>query len=352
MHAHSFNSSDLQVINPLKYNGWDELIKSSPQSSIFHSSCWARVLTSSYGYKPAYFSIFDGNEPLLIIPFMEIRSALTGTRGVSLPFSDYCQPAAGKNINSADALNWIIKYGRQAGWLSLEFKDASALLNSYTPSRLYHVHTLRLSQNEEDIFSGFRDSTRRNIKKAVGSGVRVTLSNSLEATRQYYRLHVLTRKRQGLPPQPFFFFKEIYAHILCKNYGTVALASQNGKNIAGAMFFQFHDKAYFKYGASDRTKQHLRASNLVMWESIRLFCSQGIKSLCFGRTALTNKGLLQFKNGWGCEQRTISYYRYNMKTGGFVSDKTHLETIGTRLMSKLPLPVLELMGNIFYRHVG
>jgi len=50
----------------------------------------------------------------------------------------------------------------------------------------------------------------------------------------------------------------------------VVLASFDQENVAGAIYFHLGEKAVFKYGASDKKFQHLRANNLVMWEAIKL----------------------------------------------------------------------------------
>jgi len=82
----------LDIINPLNYKGWDELLMSAEGYSIFHSRAWARVLHDSYQYHPLYFTIIDGGKLSALIPVMEVKSAVTGRRGVSLPFTDYCRP--------------------------------------------------------------------------------------------------------------------------------------------------------------------------------------------------------------------------------------------------------------------
>jgi lipid II:glycine glycyltransferase (peptidoglycan interpeptide bridge formation enzyme) len=107
----------------------------------------------------------------------------------------------------------------------------------------------------------------------------------------------MTRKEHGLPPQPFHFFKKIHDHIISKNLGVVVLASFDRENVAGAIYFHIGEKAVFKYGASDKKFQHLRANNLVMWEAIKWYSQNGYRSLCFGRTEPENQGLLQFKSG-------------------------------------------------------
>ncbi len=89
---------DIKIINPLKYDGWDELLIANHGYTIFHTSTWARVLYESYHYDPVYFTLFKKNKLSALIPVMEVKSILTGCRGVSLPFSDYCDPIMTERI--------------------------------------------------------------------------------------------------------------------------------------------------------------------------------------------------------------------------------------------------------------
>jgi len=342
----------IQIINPITYPGWDELILSTPNYSFFHSSAWAKVLRESYGYKPLYFTVFKNSGLAAVIPIMEVNSFLTGRRGVSLPFTDYCDPIVNGDIRFQDLFQHIIEYGKKCRWKSIELKDGNSLLPLTSPSITYLGHTLDLYHGEEEVFSNFKDSTKRNIKKAIKEKVSVEIFNSLESIKEFYTLNCMTRKQHGLPPQPFSFFKKIYDHVISRNLGFVILASYGGKNIAGAVYFHFGEKAVYKYGASDMSYQHLRANNLVMWEAIQWYSQNGYKNLCFGRTEPENQGLLQFKSGWGTTEQQINYYRYDLKKGSFVSGSSKVAGFHNKIFRNLPLPLLKRVGSVLYKHVG
>lgn len=296
---------ELQIIDPIQCIEWDNWLTSIHESSFFHSSAWSRVLSESYQYTPRYFTLFDQTRLLALVPIMEVRSVLTGRRGVSLPFTDYCEPIVDKNIQIQNVMNAIIQYGKKLSWRFLEIRGEKAFLPNTLPSSHYFCHSLDLSQNEQRIFSSFRETTQRNIKKAISRGVEIHLFRSFESIKEFYRLNAMTRKHHGLPPQPYHFFRKVYDHILSKNLGFVALASYEGKNIAGAVYFHFGKNAIYKYGASDKSYWHLRANNLVMWEAIKWYCRNGYRNLCFGRTEPENQGLRQFKSGWGTKERIL-----------------------------------------------
>jgi hypothetical protein len=343
---------DIQIINPITYPNWDDLLLSCPDYSFFHSSAWSRVLAESYGYTPLYFTVLEKGKVRALMPIMEVNSFITGKRGVSLPFTDFCDPIVLNGIPFRELLNCIIEYGQKHGWKYLELRGGQNFLTFNSPSSTYLGHTLHLSKDHGGLLSTFRDSTRRNIKKAVKEGVKAEISNSLESIKDFYRLNCMTRRQHGLPPQPFSFFKKIYDHAVSKNLGLVILASYSQRVIAGAIYFHLAEKAVYKYGASDLGHQDLRANNLVMWEAIKWYSQNEFKSLCFGRTEPENQGLIQFKSGWGTTQQQINYYRYDLKKGSFVSGSPKVTGFHNKIFRNMPIPLLNKIGNILYKHVG
>jgi hypothetical protein len=378
---------DIQIVDPTKYPGWDELVLQHPEATIFHSSGWARVLSETYRYTPVYFVVLRGNTLSAMLPVMEVKSLLTGTRGVSLPFTDYCEPITDQGISSKDLLDRVIDFGKNRRWKYIEIRggfesresqvasrEGSNSVNrgsargegsgpssdvlrlapdgSSSPSVSYLGHIVELGEDTEEVFYGFKDFARRNIRKANREGVETGIFTTPDSVMEFYRLNCLTRREHGLPPQPYSFFNSIYQHMISKDRGVVVLASCKGKYIAGGVFFHFGALALYKYGASDRRHQHLRANNLVMWEAIKWYCQKGYKSLCLGRTEPENEGLLRFKSGWGPSEYPINYYRYDFKKRAFVSGFTRTYGFHNKIFRNISIPVLNRIGPLFYRHAG
>lgn len=341
-----------EIIDPLTAVNYDNMLLSTPGASFFHTSSWARVLVESYRYNPLYFVDASTDRFSTLVPLMEIKSLLTGKRGVSLPFTDYCDFITRDGADSAGFMESIIKYGRKSGWKYIELRPGRELDHYSQASALHFGHLLNLANGERSLLSGLRESTRRNIKKAEKEGVNIAICNSSESLAEFCRLNSMTRKIHGLPPQPMRFFKKIYKHIISKGQGIVALASAQGKCIAASVYFHFGHQAVYKYGASDRNFQHLRANNLLMWEAIRYYTENGCKSFCFGRTEPENTGLLQFKRGWGAEEYMINYYKYDLRRNSPVKDISKLHGFQNRIFSNMPIPILKLAGSLLYRHVG
>jgi hypothetical protein len=345
-------SGGIEIVDPLSYPGWDDLVIASGKGSFFHSSNWARVLYESYGYRPVYFAFLKDEGCRALVPFMEVKSCITGKRGVSLPFTDYCEPIMQCGCTIGDVTEHIVRFGKKSGWRYIELRSGGGQPPWIPASSFYYGHVLDISRDENTLFTSFRQSTRRNIKKAEREGVEVAVCSSLCSVREFYRLNCMTRKSHGLPPQPYRFFEKVYEHVVSKGQGMVVLADYNGKTIAGGMYFNFGDKAMYKYGASDSAYQHLRANNLVMWEAIRHYAKKGFTSFCFGRTEPENSGLLQFKRGWGGREQVLNYYKYDLKRDSYVSEPSKLRGFHNKIFANMPVPFLKLTGYFLYKHMG
>ena len=341
----------LSLLNPVEYPKWDDLLLTAERATFFHTSAWARVLSEFYGYKPLYFCAIEGVRLTGLIPVMEIDSFLTGKRAVSLPFTDICPVLVDSEGAFQGLLDCLRKHGRKAAWKSIEFRGGGEYFGTAPAVATHFTHTLALDQDEGKVFAAFKSSTRRNIRRALAEGVEVKFLVSQEAVADFYRLNCLTRRDHGLPPQPRHFFGKIYEHIIAMGKGFVVLVLNQGRPIAGAVFFHFREEGIYKYGASDKHFRHLRANHLVMWEAIRWCCRNGIRSFSFGRTEPENKGLLQFKRGWGTKEDKVAYYKLNLIENAFSAEASGVRS-SYSVCRFLPVPVLQLAGRVLYRHVG
>lgn len=342
----------LEIINPLTHANWDELVLRSDDYSPFHSSAWARILHKTYDYQPLYFCLIDDNQLKILVPFMVINSWLTGSRAVSLPFTDYCPIILKENINHKDLIKEFIQFGKNEGWKNIEFRHNMFFKSLITSSESFYEHSLNLKLGEEELYKKLRSSTRRNIIKAQNYGVETKIGTTRRDLDEYYRLHCLTRKRQGIPPQPYTFFKNIYNFLLNEKKGFIILASYKDRVISGMIFFTFGKKAIYKFGASSLKYQEMRSNNLVMWNGIKQCLKMECEQLSLGRTDKTNPGLRQFKNGWATTEKIINYYRYSLKNDRYLSENITVSRSALKIIKLLPLSLLKLTGKIAYKHIG
>ena len=201
---------NIEIINPIEYPDWDELLLTNDQSTFFQTSAWASVLSESYSYKPLYFTITENGKLSSLIPVMEISSFLTGKRGVSLPFTDESAPIVANPEQHKAIIEALIEHGNSAGWKYFELRGSSKYLNGSPNSAEFYTHDLDLTAGVDKISSDLRKSNKRNIKRAQKEGLKIAVSNTWESVLSFYGLNCITRKFHGLPPQPLSFFKKLY----------------------------------------------------------------------------------------------------------------------------------------------
>jgi lipid II:glycine glycyltransferase (peptidoglycan interpeptide bridge formation enzyme) len=192
---------------------------------------------------------------------------------------------------------------------------------------------------------------RQAIRKAERNGVTTRISSSRQALTEFYRLHGLTRKRHGLPPQPLAFFLNLHEEILKRGRGFLVTAFQDSRAIAANLYVRTGTRAIYKFGASDSTFQHLRPSNLVMWRAIEFLANSGVKNLHFGRTSIGSEGLRRFKRSWGATEEPLAYHQFETATQSWVRSADRVSGIHTQIFSRLPAALNRLAGALIYPHL-
>jgi lipid II:glycine glycyltransferase (peptidoglycan interpeptide bridge formation enzyme) len=215
----------------------------------------------------------------------------------------------------------------------------------------YYGHKLDLTIGMGELFARLQSPVRRAIRKAEKSGLTVEASKTREAMLDFYRLHVWTRRRHGLPPQSLTFFLNIHEAIIKTGLGFIVLAQRETKPIAAAVFLHSGATALYKYGASDKGVQELRGNNLVMWEGIKRLTGKGLKTLHFGRTSVDNDGLRKFKLSWGTKEEIIEYFRFAFRPNMWVNRCRNASQFHNRLFRRLPLAVNRVAGTLIYPHL-
>lgn len=345
------DSAGLMGLNPMRHPNWDALVEKEPKSTLFHTSVWAQVLRETYGHRPLYLHRALNGKLHSLLPLMEVWSPWTGRRGVSLPFTDVCLPLSVSEHPRAlyaSAMN----QGYVRGWRYLECRGGPWECPGATPSLQFWGHTVELGGSDNSLFQRLDRSVRRGVRKAQKASLQVEFKSDLEAMSRFYSLHCATRRRHGVPPQPWRFFEKIAKLIILPGYGCVAEARFRNEPIAGAVFMHFGHEAFYKFGASDYNYQGLRPNNLVLWEAIKRYSASGFARLHLGRTSLANDGLRRFKQGFGTHEEKIDYFKYDFRRNCFIKDRDLSTGWLNCVFSSLPPAMLRLFGSLVYPHLS
>jgi lipid II:glycine glycyltransferase (peptidoglycan interpeptide bridge formation enzyme) len=345
-------SFKIEILNPTTLPDWDTQVQSFPECTFFHSAAWAKVLSEAYGFTPLYFCAKANERLKAVMPVMEVNSFLTGRRGVSLPFSDYCEPLAEDQAIISELFNEILEYGGRK-WKYIESRGENGYVGQRHQSCSYFKHILGLSDSAEKLLASFRKGTKSAITKAIRENqLQLRTTQGEDGIKEFYRLNCLTRKRHGIPPQPYHYFKILHDFVIAKGQGFIVLAEFENRIIASGVFLHFGKNAIYKYGASDTNFQQLRPNNLIVWEAIKWYCRNGFKEFDFGRTEPENEGLRIFKSGWNTVESIINYYKYDFNEKSYIVDQPIVNPFVIKVFNHVPIAASKFIGRVLYRHIG
>src|SRR5262249_7853204 len=139
----------------------------------------------------------------------------TGRRVVSLPFSDHCEPLVNIADESDSLLLRIRRYVDEDKCKYIEIRPVSYLPSGRTELAsgvAYLLHRLELRPSAQELFRNFhKDCVQRKIRRAEREKLDYEEGTSEDLLRKFYRLLVMTRRRQCLPPQPLHWFRGLIA---------------------------------------------------------------------------------------------------------------------------------------------
>jgi len=339
-------SLNLIQVNPFASPQWDKIVDENPSSQFFHYSCWAKTLTNTYRFPYLYFTI---PSDMCTIPLLVTKTLKGKKKAIALPFSDGCDIRC-SSVTSDQLVEKLLDISRSEKIDRLEFHGTTEFQPSGGPSHSYWGHRLDISCDEKTLLKNVSPPKRRNIQKAQRLNTVVTFYNTMESVKEFYRLHCITRKRHGLPPQPVRFIDEIYLNIVASNKGQVALAQSGSSVVAGALFLFAKSEVLYKFGASDKSLQNLRSNDLVMWEAIKKYSKEGYKTLSFGKTEKFHEGLCRYKEGFGAKRVELTDHIYQVVSGKKICEAPDVNGIHNVVFRQLPIPVLRLCGELLYKY--
>lgn len=328
---------------------WLSFVEGQRNATPFHHPAWAKVIAECYGYRPfALVVTGDHGGVLSGLPVIEVRRPIGKPQWVSLPFTDYCSPLGGDALTQWTTVAALDAARRHAGVFRLEVRCSLGGEAAFTTARSYG-HTLPLHVNEDELFATFhRNQVQRNVRRARREGVQVRFSaGENDLIQTFFRLHVLTRRRLGVPVQPLKYFRVLWRRMIKANLGFVAIASLDGSPIAAAVFLTFNGTIIYKYGASDANYWSARANHLLFWEAIRWGCTHGYHTFDFGRTGLNDGGLRDFKARWGTIERAIVYT--TIADEAPPSSREEVPVLVRAVIRRTPSVVARALGTALYR---
>ncbi len=193
---------------------------------------------------------------------------------------------------------------RAQGW---KRQTSGAGFGDFQPRYVFQVPLA--GRTTDEIFSGFNQLWRRNVRKAQKSGVEVAVGDAADLP-DFHALYVETAQRDGFTPRPLSYFERMWDAMRPEGGDDrlrLYLARHEGRLLAGTTWVKVGTHVWYSYGASSNEGREFRPSNAVQWRMIEdahaagadVYDLRGISDTLDPEDPLF--GLIQFKVGTGGE---------------------------------------------------
>jgi serine/alanine adding enzyme len=338
-------------INPeLSAEEWRTYVGSHPQGTYYHLPEWQAVLKESLGHKPYYvFAKSPEGKLTGVLPLFHVKSVLTGSRLISLPFANACGPIA----DSSDIVDALVNRAKglcdemKCGYL--EIRMTKPLSPGLDLNEYFDTYVVELS-DPQAMWKKLDKRVRWVVEKARKGGTVVKIDNSDKGLQAFYDLNLRTKRRLGVPGHSVAFFKTMRKNM---NSGfRIYLAEVQGKVVAGAIDITFNGIVGYAYAASDSSYLQHYPNDAITWRAIQDSSNEGCREFDFGKTASDNLGLAQFKKKWGAEKRPLYYYYYPNEPHLMSSNRTGAKyRLLTGVWRRLPLPIVHVLSPTLFRRL-
>lgn len=341
-------------IDPLEDSRWPELVERHPCASVFHTRGWLEAIQRTYGYPAAALTTSSPGRDLANgLLFCRVRSWLTGRRLVSLPFSDHCEPLGDSPPQLAELFSGLEERVRAEEQRYSQIRPVSVPVGQqgrWRTSQRFYLHRLDLRPGVDTVFRNFHEGCiKRRIRHAENCGVTIREGRDTDILATFYRLVVETRKRQGVPPQPFNWFRNLIASL--GTAATIYCAYKDGAPAAAILTLRFRGVFYYKYGASIARLHPLGAMPHLLWRAIQDATRYGCREFDMGRSDVHNRGLVTFKDRWNASRVELGYVSYPSEGSRLHETSVTPPRFLLRALQYMPKLCLTILGKFAYRHI-
>lgn len=336
-------------ITPLAqmHERWNEFTASSPGATLYHHAVWTNALRRAYGFRVLAATLERAQRIVAGCLLAPSRIPFV-PRVVGLPFSDSCAPLGADD----DVVHELLKGLTQQPGLrgNLEIRGFAAP-PPWRTIDCFRQWALDLARPFAEIQRTTDRNFRRQVRRTVEDGFRITSGAGEDLLGRFYRLQLQTRRRLGVPPQPLRFFALVREEFSRTSDFEVWLASRGGIDHAGVVLLRDGARLYAKWSARALHSAD-GASHLVFFSMLEHYAGKAA-ALDLGRADVRNTGLARFKSEMGAMASPLpySYFPY-LRHALSAESPARSAALFAQVWRRLPLALTRAIGATAYGFLG
>lgn len=277
----------------LQYKWWDEVVMDNWEVAIVADNNTVKAVWPYYIRKKGLWK-FIANPPFTPYtgPFLIYPEGQKKDSKISF-----------ENKVHKDLISQLPNFSELSQNFNLGFSNSLAFLwNGFSDEKRF-TYLLELNESEEVIWNGFRENTRRQIRKAGKDLTVVDQSNASLLERLLKETY--QNQEDSYPNFSPSLFSRIIEYVKTKDAGKMLVAQDKKGNIHSAILMVF-DKlsAYYLIGGSAIEHKNSGAMSLLMWEAIKSAKAAGKQYFNFEGSSI--EAIEKYLRGFGGELTTFS----------------------------------------------
>jgi len=321
---------------------WDAFVLAHPRATFFHQAGWKGVLEETFGHDPHYLSAWRGDRICGVLPLFACRS-LRGRRGLySLPHTVY-GGAVGEDLATEEAL---VAAARGLGLGPLELRNRYPGLLDLPRIDGFVTFEKDLPATVAGVYRTFPKKSREAINQATK---RWKLEADFAADLDtFYDLLAASYLSLGTPVFP----KRMFEALLRRFPGATStlVVRHEGRPVAGVLSTVFRSIMMPLWSGEIPDATRLKANNFKYFRLMEHAVERGLKRFDFGRSRLSNRGVVQFKCNQGFEAEPLPYQIDGAERSEGADPNRGLFRKVRKVWNRLPAPVARVLGPKLIRY--
>lgn len=311
----------------IKPEDWNSAVSRSKTAHIYNTIEWAKIIETSMGYKPIYYTAEENGKIIGCFHIFEKTAIPCGiAKHISKIRYSYAPPviiSENKKEIFIEMITAVLSDAKNNNIASVNiwdtpYMDESEMFKSmgFVEEEKHNV-LIDLNGTEEEIFKRLDKGLRKNIRHALESGATFIDTPTHEDLKEYYKLYEEHHRHLEIAPYPFTYVQAIWDYLITKNLAKFLIIKYNGKIGAGIIFSAFNSRMYEMSVASAAEYHSFFPNDLLKWKAIEWGIKNSYELFDISNVPVNpaegtkEHGILRFKKKWG---RIAAYHGYK-KTG-------------------------------------
>lgn len=327
---------------------WTALTDCCPEATIYQRDRWLTALSSAYGFELAAATLRDSKGGLAAATLFARGKNPFLRKWTSLPCSDTSPPLALDDEARKQLLTGVAESDFTSGGV-VEIRGWRAP-EPWQKVDCFALWTLDLARPLNAIMGTMASNFRRQLSRGTEQRYAINVDQGLPALKRFHRLTLETRRRLGLPAQPWRFFKSVFEAFAPSGDLEVWTAGNRGKTVAAMVILRDGPDLHYKWSA--RAEPTPPGATHRLLAAICEKYAQHCRVMDLGRTDVRNVGLNRFKKETGAKPSPLPY-SYVPRVPAQVSSEVlgKHEQMLAKIWRHMPLPIARLLGSILYRYI-